>query len=111
MDAALLRYEQTVLIALEETENALFGFTNARARQAHLEIAAESSQEAADLARVRFREGVDSFLTVLDAERRLLEVQDELARSATDTALAFVLLYKALGGGWLAVDERLQAGS
>jgi multidrug efflux system outer membrane protein len=111
MDAALLRYEQTVLIALEETENALFGFTNARARQAHLEIAAESSQEAADLARVRFREGVDIFLTVLDAERRLLEVQDELARSATDTALAFVLLYKALGGGWLAVDERLQAGS
>ena len=39
MDAALLRYEQTVLIALEETENALFGFTSARTRQARLEAA------------------------------------------------------------------------
>ena len=107
MDAALLRYEQTVLIALEETENALFGFTSARTRQARLEVAAEASQQAADLARVRYREGVDSFLTVLDAERRLLEVQDELARSATDTALAFVLLYKALGGGWQAVNQEL----
>ncbi len=46
MDAALLRYEQTVLIALEEAENALFGFTSARTRQARLEVAAEASQEA-----------------------------------------------------------------
>ena len=109
MDAALLRYEQTVLIALEEAENALFGFTSARTRQARLEVAADASQEAADLARLRYRDGADSFLTVLDAERRLLEVQDQLAQSATDTALAFVLLYKALGGGWQAVDEKLQA--
>jgi multidrug efflux system outer membrane protein len=108
MDAALLRYEQTVLIALEETENALFGFTSARARQARLEVAAEASEQAANLARLRYRDGADSFLTVLDAERRLLEVQDELARSATDTALAFVLVYKALGGGWQAVDDRWQ---
>jgi outer membrane protein, multidrug efflux system len=108
MDGALLRYEQTVLIALEETENALFGFTSARTRQARLEVAAEASKQAASLARLRYRDGADSFLTVLDAERRLLEVQDQLAQSATDTALAFVLLYKALGGGWQAVDERLQ---
>lgn len=111
MDAALLRYEQTVLVALEETEGALFGFTRARTRQARLEVAAEASEQAADLARVRYREGVDSFLTVLDAERRLLEAQDELARGATDTALAFVLVYKALGGGWEAVDDRLQAAN
>jgi outer membrane protein, multidrug efflux system len=107
MDAALLRYEQTVLIALEETENALFAFTRARTRQAHLDVAAQASQEAADLARLRYRDGVDSFLNVLDAESRLLEAQDQLAQSTTDTALAFVLLYKALGGGWQAVDERL----
>jgi outer membrane protein, multidrug efflux system len=111
LDAALLRYEQTVLLALEETENALFGFTSTRTRQARLEIAAQASQEAADLARLRYRDGADSFLTVLDAERRLLEAQDQLAQSATDTALAFVLLYKALGGGWEAVDERLQGAN
>ena len=109
MDGALLRYEQTVLIALEETENALFGFTSARARQARLEVAAGASEQAAELARLRYRDGADSFLTVLDAERRLLEAQDQLAQSATETGLAFVLVYKALGGGWQAVDERLQA--
>jgi multidrug efflux system outer membrane protein len=111
MDAAFLRYEQTVLGALEETEDSLFGFTSARTRQARLEIAAQASQEAADLARLRYRDGADSFLTVLDAERRLLEVQDQLAQSATDTARAYVLLYKALGGGWQAVDERLQTAN
>jgi multidrug efflux system outer membrane protein len=109
MDAALLRYEQTVLVALEETENALFGFTRARTRQARLEVAARASQEAANLARLRYRDGADSFLTVLDAESRLLEAQDQLAQSATDTALALVLLYKALGGGWQAVDGSLIA--
>jgi len=109
MDAALLRYEQTVLTALEETENGLFGFTRARTRQARLEVAAQASQEAADLARLRYRDGADSFLTVLDAESRLLQAQDQLAQSSTDTALAFVLLYKALGGGWEAVDADLLA--
>jgi outer membrane protein, multidrug efflux system len=107
MDAALLRYEQTVLVALEEAENTLYDFTRARTRQARLEVAARASQEAADLARLRYRDGADSFLNVLDAEDRLLDAQDQLARSTTDTALAFVLLYKALGGGWQAVDQKL----
>jgi outer membrane protein, multidrug efflux system len=107
MDAALLRYEQTVLTALEETEDTLYGFTRARTRQARLEVAARSSQDAADLARLRYRNGADSFLTVLDAESRLLQAQDQLAQSSTDTALTLVLLYKALGGGWQAVDSAL----
>ncbi|MCI0407218.1 MAG: hypothetical protein L0191_01425, partial [Acidobacteria bacterium] len=42
---------------------------------------------------------------LLDAERTLLEAQDRLARSKTDTATALVALYKALGGGWEAVDK------
>lgn len=99
-EGALAVYEQTVLTALEETENALARFANARRRQAHLQVAAEASAKAVELARVRYSNGVDSFLNVLDAERQLLELQDQLAQSETESGLALVALYKALGGGW-----------
>ncbi len=99
-EGLLAAYEQTVLTALEEAENALVRFAKARQRQAHLQIAAQASAMAVELARVRYSNGVDSFLNVLDAERQLLELQDQLAQSETDTGLALVALYKALGGGW-----------
>jgi multidrug efflux system outer membrane protein len=93
-------YERTVLRALEETENAIVRYTREIQRRERLRIAAEASEEAASLARVRYRSGADSFLTVLDAERRLLETQSQLAQSETQAARALVTLYKALGGGW-----------
>ncbi|HKK15538.1 MAG TPA: TolC family protein, partial [Gammaproteobacteria bacterium] len=99
-EGALAAYEQTVLTALEETENALARFANARQRQGHLQIAAEASASAVELARVRYSNGVDSFLNVLDAERQLLELQDQLAQSETESGLALIALYKSLGGGW-----------
>ena len=89
-----------MLIALEETENALVSFAKNRQRQAHLQIAAKASAEAVELARIRYDNGVDSFLNVLDAQRQLLVIQDQLAQSETDTGLALVALYKTLGGGW-----------
>jgi len=99
-EGLLAAYEQTVLIALEETENALVRFARTRQRQGHLQIAAQATAEAVELARLRYSNGVDSFLNVLDAERQLLELQDQLAQSETDTGLALIALYKALGGGW-----------
>lgn len=99
-EGLLATYEKTVLTALEETENALVQFARTRQRQSHLQIAASASAKAVELARVRYSNGVDSFLNVLDAERQLLSIQDQLAQSETDTGLALVALYKALGGGW-----------
>jgi multidrug efflux system outer membrane protein len=52
------------------------------------------------LARLRYQYGVSDFLTVLDAERTMLQAQDQLAQSETATATALVTVYKALGGGW-----------
>lgn len=99
-EGLLAAYEQTVLIALEETENALVQFARTRQRQAHLQIAAQATAEAVELARIRYSNGVDNFLNVLDAERQLLELQDQLAQSETETGQALIALYKALGGGW-----------
>ncbi|WP_036246898.1 efflux transporter outer membrane subunit [Methylobacter sp. BBA5.1] len=99
-EASLAQYEQTVLNALEETENALVNYNRERARQALLATAAKASERAHELAHLRFEEGVADFLTVLDTELRLLEDQSQLAQSETATATALAALYKALGGGW-----------
>ncbi|HSS45843.1 MAG TPA: efflux transporter outer membrane subunit, partial [Burkholderiales bacterium] len=99
-EANLARYERTVLTALEETENALVDFGRQRARRDYLRAATEASEKAAVLARQRYQEGATDFLTVLDSERRLLEAQENLAQSETNTATALVAVYKALGGGW-----------
>ncbi len=99
-ESSLAQYQQTVLNALEETENALENYNRERARQALLFSAAQASVRAEELAQLRFNEGVSDFLTVLDTELRLLEDQDKLAQSETSTATALAVVYKALGGGW-----------
>ncbi len=99
-EASLAQYEQTVLSALEETENALVNYNRERSRRELLASAAQASVRAHELAHLRFAEGVTDFLTVLDAELRLLQDQDRLAQSETATATALAALYKALGGGW-----------
>jgi outer membrane protein, multidrug efflux system len=104
-EAALALYEQRVLLALEETENALVDFTRQQARRGSLRASAQASEKAQNLARERYQFGVADFLTVLDAERTLLAAQDQLADSDTRTATALVAVYKALGGGWEIAPE------
>ena len=99
-DVALATYEQTVLKALEETENALVTHARARDSLAHVADAAEASATAARLARTRYEGGYVDFLEVLDAERTQLQAEDQLAQSRTDTAASLIAVYKALGGGW-----------
>jgi multidrug efflux system outer membrane protein len=99
-DASLARYEQTVLRALEETEDALVTHARSRERLEHVANSAQASGTAARLARTRYDGGISDFLTVLDTERTLLEAEDRLAQSRTDTATSLIAVYKALGGGW-----------
>ena len=99
-EAQLANYERTVLNALEETENALVEWGREQARRDYLRQSALASEEAAALARQRYEAGAADFLNVLDAERVLLEGQDQLAASQTRAATALVAVYKALGAGW-----------
>lgn len=98
-EAALAFYERAVLNALEETEDALVDFNQEQNRQQLLASSAQASQKAVDLAHQRYEAGAADFLSVLDAERTLLEAQDRLAASQTRTVTALVAVYKALGGG------------
>ncbi|MCI0540701.1 MAG: efflux transporter outer membrane subunit [Verrucomicrobiales bacterium] len=98
-EASLAFYERTVLTALEETEGALVEFGTEQSRQTFLEASAQASQKAAALAHQRYDAGAADFLSVLDAERTLLEAQDRLAASQTRTVTALVAVFKSLGGG------------
>ena len=101
-EQALARYEQAILISLEEVENALVAYIKERVRQRWLSDAVKASREAADVASERYRSGLENFLNVVIAQRSLYDSQDALAQSEIAIASNLVALYKALGGGWVA---------
>src|SRR6202049_1688623 len=92
------QYEQTVLGALEETENALISYHANQEKLIKLNDQARESKRAADIARDRYREGVIDFLQLLDAERLQLQAEDNLAQVEGDVFVSVVTIYKALGG-------------
>jgi NodT family efflux transporter outer membrane factor (OMF) lipoprotein len=99
-DQAQHEHTATVLRALEETEVALENYDRAHARLAILDDAVRSSERAASLAQQRFEAGLTDFLQVLDAQRTLLEAENQLALGHTSAATALVAVYKAVGGTW-----------
>jgi len=99
-DGSLAQYEKSVLTALEEVENALVSLVQEKRRVEVLTDAVRANGLAADLALARFQAGLESYLAVIDAQSALRVSQDQLAQSKQNTALGFIALYKALGGGW-----------
>ncbi|OEC35843.1 outer membrane protein, multidrug efflux system [Pseudomonas cuatrocienegasensis] len=100
-DGALAQYEQQVLLALEESENAFSDYGQRQQRLLALARQSEASRAAAAQARVRYREGEVDFLVLLDAERERLAAEDAQAQAEVDVYRGIVALYKALGGGWM----------
>jgi len=99
-EQALIQYESTVLRALEEVENALVAYAKEQRRRESLVKAATAAQRAAVLAQDIYQAGLVDFNNVLDAQRALLIIQDQLAQSEGAVTSNLVRLYKALGGGW-----------
>jgi len=97
---ALDEYHETVLNALEESEDALVTHARDRDQLLHAQDAARASAIAAKLAEIRYQGGLVDFLSVLDAERTELQAEDALAQSRTEAATSLIAVYKALGGGW-----------
>ena len=99
-DQALVAYEQTVLNALQEVENALVSLLRNGERSEALAIATASAENAAELARQRYSAGLIDFQPVLDTQRSVRTLEDALATSRAESVLALIRLYKSLGGGW-----------
>jgi multidrug efflux system outer membrane protein len=99
-EGALANYEQQVLLALEESENAFSDYDKRQQRLVSLIRQSEASRAAANLASVQYREGTADFLVLLDAERERLAAEDSQAQAEIDLYHGIVAIYKALGGGW-----------
>jgi outer membrane protein TolC len=97
---AAISYRKTVLQAWHDVVNALVAHRLEQSRRARLRSQAEHSRAALGLARDRYNQGLVDFLTVLDAERSLLQAEQQYAASTTNVSLDLVRLFKALGGGW-----------
>ncbi|TWQ68378.1 efflux transporter outer membrane subunit, partial [Xanthomonas vasicola] len=97
-EGALAQYQQAVLLALEDTENALIGYGRQQARLAIVVEQAKAARRAEQLAQIRYREGSEDFLTLLDAQRTQLAADDALAQAEAAVNVGVVGVYKALGG-------------
>lgn len=96
----LANYQNTVLTALAESDNAIVEFLNEKERQEFLVYSADAAVRSVELASIQYREGETDFNRVVTALQAAIQQQDQLAQSQGAIAANLVTLYRALGGGW-----------
>ncbi|HEV3026956.1 MAG TPA: efflux transporter outer membrane subunit [Planctomycetota bacterium] len=99
-EQAAILYERSILVALQEVEDALVAYSQEQAHRVELSDSVAANVKAVDLANQRYTQGLVDFLSVLDAQRSLYVSQDALVLSERRISGDLVALYKALGGGW-----------
>ncbi len=99
-DGAFAAYKSTILIALEDVENAVMALRSANEREAQFAIAFDAANISAILARSQYRSGLTDFTTLNTQESSLISARNGLVQARSDKATALIALYTALGGGW-----------
>jgi len=99
-EQSVIVYQQTVLAALQETENALIASAKEEEHRKALADAVIANRKAVDLSLKLYTEGQTDFINVLEAQRSLFVTEDALVQSNGTVSTNLVALYKALGGGW-----------
>lgn len=97
---ALAGYDQTILLAMEEVENAMVRYSREQVRMISLAEAVDANLRAVDLSNQLYTRGLTAFLNVIEAQRDLFVTQDQLVQSEGAVTSNLIALYKALGGGW-----------
>jgi outer membrane protein, multidrug efflux system len=108
-EEAYLAYDQTVLQAFRETEDALIAVTTLKDELIAVEREKTAAQNAAMLSKARYDEGITSYLEVLDSERTLFDVSLNASATLQSRLNSYVNLYKVLGGGWVSQEEKAAA--
>jgi outer membrane protein, multidrug efflux system len=103
---ARLQYEQSVLIALREASDALVGVRTSRDEVVAQETQTQALRRALQLAELRYRTGIASYVEVLEAQRSLFDAELDLSRAQLGQLSAAVQLYRALGGNWPSGERR-----
>lgn len=99
-EQALAGFRSAVLLALDEVENALVAYAQEQERLAALEDGSSAALRAVELAQTQYGAGLVDFEIVLDSQRSLYVLQEQVAVSERDVTSNLIRLYKALGGGW-----------
>ena len=102
---AAIAYQNTVLQAWHEIDNALTAYADEQLRNDRLAEAVKSSQDELELATMRFKHGVTDFLPVLTAQKTRLQAELDFANSTGKISTNLVALYKSLGGGVGLIDQ------
>jgi multidrug efflux system outer membrane protein len=99
-EQAALNYQKTMIQAFQEVADALVGYRKAAELRKEQESLVESLRNGAELADLRYRGGVSSYLEYLDSEREFLDAELRLIRIRRDELTSVITLYRSLGGGW-----------
>lgn len=105
-DESVAQYRKTVLVAFQETADALAAQEALAQRRSALEAQVVALRRATELASARYDAGRASYFEVLEAQQELFPAEDALAQNQRDQLIAVVDLYKALGGGWKFTPEQ-----
>jgi outer membrane protein TolC len=95
-----VNYEDTVIRAAQEVEDAMVGFLQSQNAVVFLADAVKALKRSVDLSMIQYREGLTDYQRVLDTQRDLSVQQDSLVSTAGSVDLNLVSMYRALGGGW-----------
>jgi len=110
-EAALATYEKVVLTSLQEAEIALVAYAQEQNHHAALTEQVAQSRRSLVMANGLYTKGRVNFLDVLDAQRSLIQADDQLAQSDQAVSIDLIALYKALGGGWETLTTSLETAS
>ncbi len=103
---AMVKYKATVLKAQEEVENVIVAYSKEQHRKAYLAGAVAAARHAFKLSMDKYKAGIAGFDDVLEAQRTLVRLEDDLLESKGNVAMDLVRLYKALGGGWRYLKQK-----
>jgi NodT family efflux transporter outer membrane factor (OMF) lipoprotein len=100
LQQALTSYQNAVLKAGQEVEDAMSGFLLSQQSEVFLSKGAAASKRSVDIAFIQYEDGATDFNRVLDTMRSLLTQENQLTVARTNTANYLVNMYRSLGGGW-----------
>ena len=100
LDQVAAKYEKTFLLALEDVENAFVAHTSSKERREQLLQAETAAEKTYRFSEALYQRGASDYLSVLDAQRSKLSINDERVKAETAVRVSLVSLCRAFGGGW-----------
>jgi len=100
LQQSAVNYQNTVLRAAQEVEDALVGFLRSQEEERFLSASVKAAQRSVQISTLQYREGMIDYQRVLDTQRAQAEQEDIYADTKGSVALNLIAIYKALGGGW-----------